>query len=416
MSSNEEKEPLISITNRVNIKPSIIVEGVPENTPSQVMFLVLNSIIGTGLFSQSYVFSVAGIWSTIVLYIVCGIALVCSSNLLIKCCNYLSIYDFGIIVQETLGDDMKFVFLCALVLNSFYNVITLLVILGDSLSDVIIYIINMSDWYTTAYFLLPFSVLFAIFPLSLPKYFGDYVSVSYVAVFANILIFAVVVVNFGETKLSNKDDYLTFSFYGTVDSVGTVLFSLTFLYAILPAYTSMVPQSPKIMTRISNVSLLISAGMGFMIGLLGYLTYASDTEESILDNFKSWHAFVIKIFIIGQYIFIIPLDFWLGRNAIEQLFEMKSPVGARLHFNVTLSLYCFLGAIAAYLCWNTEDNGLNRVVYFLGGYGQVMVNLIFPGLLALNIFSDHYKESIYGTMLIVFGVIVIVTMLYNLLS
>lgn len=138
----EEKSPLLldrparDYFTQIRGSSQVVVEGVLQNPPSQVLFLVLNVIVGSGLLSQAYVFREAGLIAAIFLYIVSVITLNIASDLLIKCCCEIMIYDYGAIIEEALGQDLKFIFQLSMLCASFGNVIFFMALLASFLNEV----------------------------------------------------------------------------------------------------------------------------------------------------------------------------------------------------------------------------------------------------------------------------------------
>lgn len=77
----------------------------PINSPMSTILLLLNTMIGSGILAQSYVFSQAGVIITTLEYLVVGTMTYVGVNSLVKTAERADIFHFGGLAVKVLGNN-----------------------------------------------------------------------------------------------------------------------------------------------------------------------------------------------------------------------------------------------------------------------------------------------------------------------
>jgi amino acid permease len=72
--------------------------------------------------------------------------------------------------------------------------------------------------------------------------------------------------------------------------------------------------------KITGTAVLVGALMCASMGLVGYLSFANDTEGEILDNFPQHGYDVFKIMVVTHLILYIPVNFVIMRYSVVKVF------------------------------------------------------------------------------------------------
>ena len=100
---------------------SSFVEELPptDNSIATSIFLVLNTMIGSGILNQPAVFQDAGIVGAVILYIIGAICTYLGILVLVECADFINIYDYERLVHAALGDWGELLLLVAIFWGGF---------------------------------------------------------------------------------------------------------------------------------------------------------------------------------------------------------------------------------------------------------------------------------------------------------
>ena len=152
---------------------------------------------------------------------------------------------------------------------------------------------------------------------------------------------------------------------------------------------------------------IIGVSICFITGLAGYLSFTSDTETNILENFDGSLGGFFKLAVVGHLLLYLPGDFVIMRDSLlklskQQVEDLSDPV----YFTWTLVLFGTVTLIALILQISLgQGGGVIGVINITGGVLGSVIYFIIPGLCGIVELGKEAKDYMYekSVALVVFG-------------
>lgn len=359
-----------------------------KNTPLQTIPLLLNSMIGSGILAQAYVFSNAGWLSTIIQYIIVGYLTFTGSTILIHASDELKTYSYGDIANKAFGEKYgKYIIEISIIINNFGGLLSYVIIIGSLLQSILNQRISPNVWYGSIGFstILPMALFVA--PLCLVRNFGHLVGVAYFSILA--IISVVFVVCIGGPILSDihGEHLIAISIHGTMKCLGSVVFAFGYASAIFHSYNAMSPKKPQVFNNMALITTLIGIFMCFIIGLIGGWAFEHETKADILENFTGVIGTIFKLIVITHLICYIPGDYVIMRSSILNLFDMTiNSLSDIYYITGTLGSIALITCLACLLLYQQgSTDAISFVIDLTGGITGSITNFIVPGFIGMKI-------------------------------
>jgi len=153
--------------------------------------------------------------------------------------------------------------------------------------------------------------------------------------------------------------------------------------------------------KITGTAVLVGALMCASMGLVGYLSFANDTEGEILDNFPQHGYDVFKIMVVTHLILYIPVNFVIMRYSMVRLFlnTRSELLPYTQHTVISLGLLAFVTIIVLLILAAGLGSGaaFSLILNLTGGIGGSLVTLILPAAIYLKVMpreSELYNHAI----------------------
>ncbi|CAM9170778.1 unnamed protein product [Heterosigma akashiwo] len=203
----------------------------PENGIGGTMFLLLNTMIGSGILNQAQVFSEAGVIGTLLLYVAGGYTIHLGLELLIKAGVRSARLGFTELAHHAYGRRGDLLTDWTVILCNFGGLLSYFTVVGGQTCDILKDLVGASDgdsrWYTQEYAVLPVVVALAILPLCLTRRFGHFVYVSYLSISAiAAVVLCVLIAGPSEGKQYRSEPILWISVPGMAQKFGSVVFAI----------------------------------------------------------------------------------------------------------------------------------------------------------------------------------------------
>mmetsp|Transcript_2045 Transcript_2045/g.2747 ORF Transcript_2045/g.2747 Transcript_2045/m.2747 type:complete len:469 (+) Transcript_2045:1-1407(+) len=369
----------------------------PSNGKLGTVFLLLNSMIGSGVLNQPQVFSEAGLVGGLVLYIICCTFLWWAQQLLVQSGITAKQLDYAELLKHCFGKcggiymDASIVFGAMLSLSSYLTIIG-----GEGTVIVNTWFGDLIGKELPVVQVLPALTVLGLLPLCLVRKYGHLAFVSMISIISIVLVIGCVVfkgLSQGVAGGHSNEALLLFSLSGTFRKLGSVLFSFDCVVASFFAYGQMVDKSPGSWKQVSAVSMLLGAFMGLLIGLAGYLSFRGATEGDILDNFYGTFAALVKFTLVLHLVLYFPTSFVIMRHSFARLFLQKDI--ERFSFIpyaiLTLGLLGIplVGVVMCFAHQTSEGETFGRILDFTGGVIGGCGSLALPGITYLYL---HWKK------------------------
>lgn len=385
-----------------------------KNSNTATIFLLLNTMIGSGIVVQAYVFSKAGIVAAIFEYIIVGIVMYMGVELLIRSAERADIFNYSQLADTVLGPWGRFTVDMSITINNAGALLSYILIIG-SLSHEVVDSMTYGpcdEWWCNAGFLTVFPIVIFTIPLCCIRNFGHLAIISYlsVAVIASIVLLVLIGgpvhrVYYDQTE--HDRTIKTGSFYGCIATVGDIVFALGYITAIFHAYHGMEHKNVQNFTNVAKIVNSLGVIMCFVTGFVGYLCFMGDVDSNIVSNFDGPIGAIFKIALISHLILYIPGDFVVMRSSLWRLLETDITKQSDRSFMVTtLSLISLVTVIAIILqvCLPDTDS-LAVVVNVSGGIAGSVVYFLIPGMCTLKLFPEDQSMQRMGYGVALFGAV-----------
>lgn len=277
-----------------------------KNSREATIILLLNSMIGSGILVQAYVFSQAGIVITIIEYGCVGTMTYVGVDLLIRCADQTQIFEYSELCAAAFPNIGEVVLDVSIVTGNLGALLSYIVIIG-SLSENILMVYGVAPaWYTTATFWSFILVMLFVIPTCCIRNYGHLAFISYISISA--ISGTILLVLFGGPMNAAAHKYEELNFMnmkGSLATIGSVVFAFGYASAVFHSYTAM-KRSDRTVETFSKVAIWttsLGVGMCFLLGLVGYLCFRNDVDADILENFAGGAGTFFKIVVILHLIF-----------------------------------------------------------------------------------------------------------------
>ena len=393
---------------------------IPQNSPRMVFFLLVNTMIGSGILNQPEVFAKTGMIGALLMLL--GVAYITwyGVHLIVAMTTRIKQPSYQQAVLHTLGPTGENIYLVSVIIMGAGALISYITIVGGTASQLFISWGCQNDWcdvYGVTGTFVPFFVL----PLCLFRHYGH---LSFLSTFSffSICMCVMFVLFAGPTVGPNAGYVEVFRPAGLVTKLGSVVFALTYASSSFMGYLSLENRSQELYDRISGQAVVVGALLCLVMGMAGYGSFRSDTDGEILDNFTTHAADPFKILLVAHLIMYIPVDAVVTRDALVKLFITKDTtkdLTFPAHFALTFALLaiCTMVVLIIRDAGLTKGEAFSAVLDITGSIGGAMLSFTFPALMFLKVKDPTWprREAFFvdgtrkATILLVFGIIVMVT-------
>lgn len=294
----------------------------PQNSGWLTSFLLLNTMIGSGILNQPFVFKESGILGGLLGFLIATTATWTGLLCLTAAGMKEDVLEYSGLARRAFEKNGERLVDVAIIVLTFGSQLGYILIVGTTLSSL------LESWSCDSivcddYFTTIISVALFVTPVCLFRHFGHLAWLSLFSIGAIVAVLLLVLIA-GPIKhrLGHKsNEYETFNALGMIRSTGSIVFALSCASANFQAFitTEKSCQNMKSWSWITGTAVLAGALMCVVMGLGGYLSFGDDTEGMILDNFHSHGYDFFKVMVVTHLIFYIPVNFVIMRYSIVKL-------------------------------------------------------------------------------------------------
>ena len=303
-------------------------EGAPSNSRLMSGFLVLNSMIGSGIFNQPYVFSRSGAGSAILLLTLTSVFVWLGMVAMIETGIHANTYDFGHLGHACLGRFGGQAVDISIIFTGVGSIMSYITVIGHLAST----LLGSWGWGYAAdggiYLVTTVLILGCTLPFCVYRSFGHFAFISVLSMGSVACILLLIVIAgpiISKNNVASTKDFISSSALG---QLGSIIFALNCAPSVFPTF-KYIESSHKNSVgwrKIAFFSVLSGYLAILIMGLGGYLVFGDNTEEIIVTNFKGHYADVFKILVIVHLILYTPLDFVILRHSILKVLGVQSGV------------------------------------------------------------------------------------------
>ena len=309
------------------------------NTGIMSSYLILNSMVGSGIFNQPYVFSRSGVGYGIILTSVTALFVWLGMVALIEAGVHTSTYDFSSLGYVCFGRLGANAVNLSIIVIGIGSVMSYMAVIGH-LSTIL-----LASWGWTfaihggIYLVTSLLIIVFVFPFCAYRSFGHFafISVLSMASVCSITILILVAGPIISENNVNATEY--FISDGALSQLGSIIFALNCSPSVFPTYKSMKKEEQNISgwRRVAFSSVLRGYSIIIVMGVSGYLVFGDKTEEMIITNFTHHYADIFKILLVAHLVLYTPLDFVILRQSMLKIAGVSSGhvVSWSIHLLVT---------------------------------------------------------------------------------
>lgn len=348
----------------------------PNNTAQLTTFLLLNSMIGSGILNQPYVFKESGIIGGIVGFLLATVATWTGLMCLTSAGIQEDIWEYSGLAFRAFEKNGERVVDIAIIVLTFGSQLGYILVVGTTLSGLLkSWGCDLDVCGNTPITIV--SVAVFVTPVCMFRHFGH---LAYLSVFSIVTIFAVMgLVMIGgpiKHQVDHVDsDYQYFNAYGMLASLGSIVFSLDCASSNFQAFISTEEKSQNLPSwfAVTRNAVISGSVMCMIMGLVGYLSFGDDTEGEILDNFQQAGYDIFKVMVVIHLILYIPSNFVIMRYSVVKLFsgERSELLPKTTHTLITIVLLAITVSTVVALLQMKLSSGLafSLILNITGGIG-----------------------------------------------
>jgi amino acid permease len=392
---------------------------IPKNSARTSVFLLVNTMIGSGILTMPFVFKSMGILGTIPCFLVSATAMWYSMVILADVGLAKGMLDYSELATLALGHLGEQIVDVSIIMTGFGAILSYILVIGELLSGLLI------DWGCESDFCelsstIAWVVVIFVTPTCLQRHFGHLAYVSVFSICAITLVLSLVII--GGPVVGHKEGFSSrhltlLDGHGMLQSIGSIIFALNCIAAVLHGLSSTEDKSRNVAgwRGISFWANLIGAVMLFSMGLAGYLSFRDETNGEILTNFTAPGFAFFKCMVIVHLVAYIPIDFVVMRYSVVKLFLGVNAENLATVYHVSLTLFLLIVAMVTVLCLvatGTASGDLfAHILDFTGGVAGGLGSFIMPGIIYLKLMPETAEFYTAAKSIIVFGVAISISVL-----
>jgi len=385
----------------------------PANTAALTTFLLLNTMIGSGILNQPYVFRESGIIGGILGFFVATIGvwtgLLCLTAAGIK----ENILEYSGLAAMAFPDFGELLVDISIIVLTFGSQLGYILVVGVTLSEL------LSSWGCNSivcndFFVTIVSVGVFVTPVCLFRHFGHlaYLSLFSIGAIVAVLLLVVIAGPIKHVTDHRSNDYNLFNLNGMLSSTGSIVFSLACASANFQAFISTERKSRNMESwrYITGSAVFTGALMCVTMGVAGYLSFGDSTDGEILDNFNQHGYDFFKVMVVTHLILYIPVNFVIMRYSLVKVFmrTRSELLPSTTHAIITVVLLVVVTAIVLLLLGLGLASGVafSLILNITGGIGGSLATLILPAAIYLKVMHPDSDMYMHARILFVMGVVV----------
>jgi sodium-coupled neutral amino acid transporter 11 len=348
----------------------------PTNSPTVTIFLLLNTMLGSGILNQPAVFRDSGIIGGIVGYIIASIACWYGLVVLTSAGVHVNVLEFSGLANKAFGKLGESIVDVSIVVLCFGGQLGYIIIVGATSADL------LRSWGCPGNVCSDIAVTLAsvalfVTPMCFFRHFGHMGILSLISIAATvgvgILVWACGPYEHVHENLGSNYQY--FSIEGMLASTGSIIFAISCTTGNFPAYITTEKEFQDLPSWdvITGISVAAGAFICASMGIVGYISFEDNTEGNILDNFPQHGYDIFKILMVVHLILYIPVNFIIMRYSLVKICSgMKSEdLRATSHIMITLGLDVLATGIVITLMaiGYTSGAALSLILNLSGGIG-----------------------------------------------
>jgi hypothetical protein len=271
-----------------------------SNSPQLTTFLLLNTMIGSGILNQPYVFRESGLVGGLIGFVIASIGVWYGLLCLTEAGIYLQIFEYSGLAKAAFNKNGEILVDISIIVLTFGAQLGYILIVGTTLSEL------LSSWgcnyfMCNDFFTTILSVGIFVTPVCLFRHFGHlaYLSLFSIAAIVAVLLLVIIggpIKHVEEYGPGIKQNTNIINIYGLLTSTGSIVFSLACASANFQAFisTDKKAQNMSSWSNITRNAVFSGTMMCMVMGTAGF---------SIIMFFNDYFSFIILFLLFFKIVF-----------------------------------------------------------------------------------------------------------------
>jgi sodium-coupled neutral amino acid transporter 11 len=392
----------------------------PQNSPYLTTFLLINTMIGSGILNQPYVFSQAGILGGIIGFIIASTSTWLGLVLMTAAGVHANVLEYGGLAKFAFGKFGENLIDYCIVINAFGSQLGYILIVGDTLSEL------LRSWgcstegcgyiSTTIW-----AVGIFVTPICLFRHFGHLAYLSIFSILTIVLVLCLVIIGGPLEYEPGSGVVKILDIGGAIRSTGSIVFAVTCASANFQGYitTDEKYRNFNSWSKITGAAVGIGSSMCMFMGIAGYLSFRDNTDGEILNNFNGHGFDFFKVMVVCHLILYIPVNFVIMRYSVVKLSTNTRsellPIGKHTVLSVVLLFFTVGTELLLRACGFASGTAFTLILNITGGVGGSLSAIILPAAMYVKIMPKDaaYRNVAIG--LVIFGIVVMIAVLVEVI-
>ena len=375
-----------------------------KNSPTLSTFLLVNTMVGSGILNQPYVLANSGVLGALMGFFVASIAMWYALVLLTESGIHVKIPDYSSLARRAFGNRGEQVIDISIILSGFGAILSYILLIGELLSHTLLSW-GCENEFCEIYCISTFAVTVFVTPFCLQRHYGHLAYISVFSICAISLVLAMVIIGgpiVGQQKGTNKGPISLLRGEGFLESLGSIVFALNCVQANFHGFTSTEEEHRTLPSweKITGRAIAIGTIMCMAMGLAGYLSFKDQTEGDILSNFDAPGFAFFKLVVVIHLICYIPVDFVVMRYSVVKFaIGVKAEnLATRYHVGITLLLLLISHVTVLSLLATGMASGdvFSLILNLTGGVAGTNISFVLPAGIYLTVMpadSQYYTHA-----------------------
>ena len=348
----------------------------PTNSGYLTAFLLLNTMIGSGILNQPYVFRESGLVGGVVGFMIATAGIWTGLLTLTEAGIHVNILEYSSLAKYAFPSIGELWVDASIIVLTFGAQLGYILVMGTLLAGLV------ESWgchyeFCDIYLTTVISVGIFVTPVCMFRHFGHLAILSLFSI-ATIVTVIMLVLIAGPVKHvtdHENSNYEIFSMSGVLASTGSIVFSLSCASANFQAFISTEKKSRnmKSWSYITGGAVFAGALMCAIMGIAGYLSFSDDTDGEILEDFPQHGYDFFKIMVVTHLILYIPVNFVIMRYSLVKVFMQKRSelLPFVTHTIITVALLALVTFVVLLLLYLGLASGVafSLILNITGGIG-----------------------------------------------
>ncbi|KAI8128432.1 hypothetical protein FF38_10022 [Lucilia cuprina] len=301
----------------------------------QASFNYINSIVGSGVIGIPYAFHRAGFGLGLLLLILVAYITDYSLILMVKCGHICGRFSYPGIMEAAYGKYGYYLLSLLQFMYPFLAMISYNVVVGDTLSKVLVRLIP--SWGTSMGAVRLGVVFFVtvgiVVPLCLYKNVSRLARASFISLACVVFILLAVIINLisGDYKITDTAESWKFANSDVIPATGIMVFAFMCHHNTFLVYQSMRNATMERWEKVTHISIGFAWTVAALFGIAGYSTFRALSQGDLLENY-CWNDDLMnfsRVLFSISILLTFPIECFVSREIVRHMvhrFVLKEPI------------------------------------------------------------------------------------------